>query len=436
MSSLPSAPAATPPPAQIKLPHVPATGTSSEQLLWWIVEATSGHTGDAFFASLVSHLALALQLKYVFITECLDSPVTRVRTLARWAGTGLTPNVEFNLDGTACKDTIVGKRVCFVPDNVQELFWQERSFDRIGYYGIPIFDTDGESVIGHLAFYDNKRMEDQVFDNPIFHIFANRAAAELQRRRAEDASRAHLQQLAHVARVGSMGELASAIAHEVNQPLAAITSYARACEMLVGRAQGLPDDMREAVAGILAQAERAAAITHRLRGFLRDSESMSRPVNVNRMALESVELAKSDARQRGIALETRFDVNVQGVLGDPVQLQQVVFNLIRNALDAHDGHAATSRWVMVGTASTSEGAQISVTDNGPGIAPGAHDKLFNPFFTTKSDGMGIGLSLARTIVQHCGGSLMLDSSVDTGARFVITLPAATSPPKVAPSLPA
>lgn len=405
-------------------PNLPASGTSSEQLLWWIVEATSGQTGDAFFASLVTHLALALKLKYVFITECLDSPVTRVRTLARWAGTGLTPNVEFNLDGTACKETIVGKRVCFVPDTVQELFWQERSFDRIGYYGIPIFDTDGDTVIGHLAFYDNKRMEDEVFDNPIFHIFANRAAAELQRRRAEDASRAHLQHLAHVARVGSMGELASAIAHEVNQPLAAITSYARACEMLVGRAGGLPDDIREAVSGILAQAERAAAITGRLRGFLRDSESISEPVNVNRMVLDSVELAKADARNRNVTLETRLDANVPGINGDPVQLQQVVFNLIRNALDAHDGHVAVNRWVMVSTAGTSDGAQISVTDNGPGIAAGVHDKLFNPFFTTKTEGMGIGLSLARTIVKNCSGTLVLDASVDAGARFVITLPAA------------
>ena len=421
----PAPPPIRAPAAMPAAPRLPAAGTRDDQLLWWIVEATSGYTGDEFFNSLVSHLAMALNLKYVFITECLDHPVTKVRTLARWAGTGLTPNVEFNLEGTACKDTIIGKRVCFVPDNVGELFWQERAFDRVSYYGIPIFDTAREHVIGHLAFYDNKRIESEIFANPVFHIFASRAEAEMQRRRAEEESRAHLQHLAHVARVGSMGELASAIAHEVNQPLAAITSYARACEALVGGSKDLPPDLREAVSGIIAQAERAAAITQRLRGFLRDSAVARQAISPNRIALESTELARAEARKHNVMLEMQFEPGVPDVMGDPVQIQQVVFNLIRNALDALRGLPALTQWVMVTTALTDAGAvEITVTDNGPGVPREARGKLFDPFFTTKADGMGIGLSLARTIAHNAGGSLELDPAHEGGARFVLTLPAA------------
>jgi signal transduction histidine kinase len=422
----------TPPEAAARsMPRLPAAGTRDDQLLWWIVDATSGYTGDDFFNSLVSHLAMALKLKYVFITECLDYPVTKVRTLARWAGTGLTPNVTFNLDGTACKDTIIEKRVCFVPDKVGDLFYQERAFDRASYYGIPIFDTARENVIGHLAFYDNKRIESEIFSNPVFHIFASRAEAEMQRRRAEEESRAHLQQLAHVSRVGSMGELASAIAHEVNQPLAAITSYARACEALMGGSQELPADMREAVNGIIAQAERAAAITQRLRGFLRDGEMATQAISPNRVALDAAELARAEARKHRILLETQFDLNIADALGDPVQIQQVLFNLVRNAIDALADQPELTKWVIVSTRATAGGkVEIAVTDNGPGVPGEARDKVFDPFFTTKPDGMGIGLSLARTIAQNAGGSLELDATHEGGARFVLTLsPAPAAHPR-------
>ena len=420
-------PAPPPDDALRAAPRLPLSGTRADQILWWIVEATSGYTGDEFFNSLVSHLALALKLKYVFITECLNHPVTRVRTLARWSGKGLMENVEYNLEGQPCDETIQGREVCFYPDRVNEVFPAKRGTDRVSYYGIPILDAAHEHVIGHLAFFDDKKMENEVFDNPIFHIFANRAAAELQRRRAEEDSRAHLQHLAHMGRVGSMGDLASAIAHEVNQPLAAITSYARVCEMLVSAGPDMPPDMREAVTGILAQAERAAAITRRLRGFLRDGEVNAARIDPNRIAQESAELARADARKRGVMLETQFDFTLPDVRGDAVQIQQVVFNLIRNAQDALNEHTASVKWVMVSTRRSSENPnliEITVTDNGPGVAPGIRDKLFDPFFTTKADGMGIGLSLARTIAHNAGGRLALDASHEGGARFVLTLPAA------------
>ena len=415
-----------PPPSAFDAPpRLPVSGTRADQLLWWIVEATSGYTGEEFFNSLVSHLALALKLKYVFITECLNHPATRVRTLARWSATGLIENIEYNLAGQPCDDTIQGKEVCFYPTAVNEVFASKRGTDRVSYFGMPIFDAAREHVIGHIAFFDDKRMENDVFDNPIFHIFANRAAAELQRRRAEEDSRAHLQHLAHAARVGSMGELASAIAHEVNQPLAAITSYARVCEMLIVASKDVAPDMREAVNGILAQAERAAAITQRLRGFLRDGETLPQALGPNRIAQESAELARADARKHNILIEMQLAPGLPDVSGDPVQLQQVVFNLILNALDALRDTPAATKWVMVSTRMAEDGmVEFTVADNGPGVPQAARSKVFDPFFTTKADGMGIGLSLARTITRNAGGSLLLDSAHETGARFVLSLPVA------------
>ena len=167
---------------------VPADGND---LLWWIVEATSGATGDEFFNALVSRLAKVMKLKYALVTECLEFPTRRVRTLAYWVGGELVPNIEYDLEGTPCKDTIIGQQVCFIPQDVCVQFPPPGTEpDQVSYYGIPIFDSARERVIGHFAFLDDKVMESEVFANPVFHIFASRAAAELQRRHAEEQARA------------------------------------------------------------------------------------------------------------------------------------------------------------------------------------------------------------------------------------------------------
>ena len=311
---------------------LPAGG---DDLLWWIVEATSGATGDEFFNALVSRLAIVLKLKYVLVTECLEIPARRVRTLAYWVGSALVPNIEYDLEGTPCKGTITGQQVCFIPRGVGRQFPPPGTEpDQVSYYGIPIFDSARERVIGHFAFLDDKVMESEVFGNPVFHIFASRAAAELQRRHAEEEGRAHLQQLAHAARAGSMGELAGAIAHEVNQPLTAITSYARACAMLLAQNGSLDADAKTALDGVIEEAERAAAITRRLRGFLSGRDADFVHVSPNLVAQESLELARTDARRRNIKLLSDLDFSLPDVYADPVQLEQVVFNLLRNALDA------------------------------------------------------------------------------------------------------
>jgi len=400
-----------------------ATGThAGEDLLWWIVEATSGVTGQEFFDSLVSHLAEALKLKCVMVTECLDFPTTKVRTLANWDGDRLQPNLEYPLAGAPCQETIQGRELCFYPKGVNQKFPQEIGTDLMNYCGIPIMDAGGRQVIGHFAFFDDKQMEDAVFANPIFHIFASRAAAEVQRKRAEEESRRHLQLLAHASRVGTAGEMASAIAHEVNQPLTAISTYAQAALRNAQGHAGTPAAVIESLQGIAEQAARAAAITRRLRGFLRNSEPESQRVDLNDLARHAAALLHTEALDRHVSLQLDLCPTPLPADLDAVQIEQALLNLLRNAVEA--AHATAQAQVTLATRLDGREAALEVRDNGPGVPPEAATRIFEAFFTTKAQGMGIGLALSRSIAQAYGGSLALDAGYKGGARFVLRVPLA------------
>ena len=399
---------------------VPAGSGSEQDFLWWIVGATSGVTGQEFFDSLVSHLAEALKLKCVMVTECLDYPTTRVRTLANWDSGGLQANMEYPLEGAPCQETIQGREVCFYPQDVNTKFEQEVGTDLVSYCGIPIMDAGGRQVIGHFAFFDDKRMEDAVFANPIFHIFASRAAAEVQRKRAEEDGRRHLQLLAHASRVGTAGEMASAIAHEVNQPLTAIHSYAQAALRNAQGAPGTPQAVIESLQGIAEQAARAATITRRLRGYLRNSEPEATLVDLNELAQHAVAMLRTEAIDRRVTLQLDLCPSTLPAELDAVQLEQALLNLLRNAMEA--AHDTPQAQVLLSTRQDGREAELSVQDNGPGVPPEAAPRLFDAFFTTKAEGMGIGLALSRSIAEAYGGSLVLDAACGSGARFVLRVP--------------
>jgi len=421
-------PQADPAPRPSARPRLLPPRERTEDLLWWIVEATSGLIGEEFFNSLVSHLAVALKLKYVFITECLDEPATRVRTLARWSGGGLAPNVEYALAGQPCDETIRGREVCFYPKGVSEIFPAKRGTDRVSYYGLPILDSAGRRVIGHLAFFDDKEMQAAVFESPLFHLFASRAAAELQRKHAEEQGRRHLRLLAHAGRVGAMGEMSSAIAHEVNQPLTAITSYAQAALRLLQGDLRTPVGAIEALRGIATQAGRAAAVTQRLRGFLRNSTPQRELADLNEVAQSAAALMQTEVRDRGATLVLQLDGAPLQAWLDVLHAEQIVINLVRNALDAMAAAPADVRpsapTVTLAVTADGEHARIEVRDNGPGVAAEDAPRIFDAFYTTKPQGMGIGLALSRTIAEAAGGTLTLDGGHTPGARFVLCLPAA------------
>jgi PAS domain S-box-containing protein len=518
----------------------------ADDTMWMVAQATAPLSGPAFFSTLVHHLAKALAFREVFITECVGSDARRVRMLSHWVGEAHAANEEYDLGGTPCELTVRERRTTFIGERLETMF--ACCAGDQAYLGLPVFDTSGERVIGHIAFYDDKPRPASVVDNPVFRILASRAGVELLRKRAEDDLRSseakyrllvehqidliaqldregryrfvspsfcrcfgrteaellgerfalrvhpleqdafddayaavlapphrghvevrvdsvggwrwiawmfsavpdrhggvaeiiasgrdvterkraeeqaqqHLQTLAHVTRLSSMGEMASAIAHEVNQPLTAVVTYTQACMRLLRSGQASPEEIVAWMERAGAQAERASEIIRHLRTFIRKDEAQFAPLALNALVHAVARLVRPDAMQSGVDVVTDLAEGLPAFLGDGIQVQQVLVNLVRNAVEAIDGGGCERREVRVSTRRGADGTlEALVEDTGPGFDDEAAAQLFEPFFSTKSQGMGIGLSISRSIVEAHGGTLRAAPRPGGGALFCMALP--------------
>jgi two-component system, LuxR family, sensor kinase FixL len=246
---------------------------------------------------------------------------------------------------------------------------------------------------------------------------------DLTERQLTEARLQELQsELVHMSRLTAMGEMASALAHELNQPLSAIANYMKGSRRLLANHQdqsaGLLRDAMEAA----EQALRAGDIIRRLRDFAARGESERRVEDVKKLIEEASALALVGAKDKGIRVRFAFTPRLDHVLADKVQVQQVLLNLIRNAIDAME--TTNVRELVIATAPAADNmVEISVADTGAGIAPEIAGQLFQPFVTTKSQGMGVGLSISRTIIESHGGSITPRSNPGGGTIFTFTLPA-------------
>jgi PAS domain S-box-containing protein len=241
---------------------------------------------------------------------------------------------------------------------------------------------------------------------------AAEAEAELQRR-----------ELAHLMRVSVLGELSGAIAHELNQPLTAILSNAQAALLIL--AQTSPDlaEVKDALDEIEKEDTRAGEVIHRLRGLLRKDQIRFELIDLNDLIGSALKLLRCEMIGRKIKVNTSLADHLPPTSGDPVQLQQVVLNLVMNAMDAVGALALSRREITVSTRlAESDQLEVVVADGGAGIAPEDRGRVFTPFFTTKKHGLGLGLSLSSSIVKSHGGDLNLDNIVGGGARARISLP--------------
>ena len=242
------------------------------------------------------------------------------------------------------------------------------------------------------------------------------------RKNAELDAQRHRDELAHVGRVSMMGQLASALAHELNQPLGAILRNAEAAELFL---QASPPDLQEVraiLADIRKDDQRAGAVIDRMRALLKRRESQWSELDLNAVTEEVAGLLRFDAEARRVKLMLELSRSVPGVRGDRVQLQQVLLNLILNAMDAMNGCEAGRRCVAVCVRPREEEVEVAVSDSGHGIPAENLKRLFEPFFTTKPSGMGLGLAISRTIIEAHGGRLWAENNPEGGATFRFTLP--------------
>lgn len=525
----------------------------AERLLQLVAEMTSAATGDSFFRSLVRAMAKALNVDCAFVTECMDAPATRVRTLAFWLHNAYADTLEYDLVETPCDKVISDGSVCLHTEKVGEIFPKEAGFE--SYLGIPIFNSAKTRVIGHLAFLDTQEMPEDFYLKTVFDAFCSRAGAELERiqairelrrqeetyrllvenqhelvsqvdangcfdfvspslchlfgrtqneligtrfidlveladresaeksweelkhpphrsdfehlarteggprwlawshnasmddqgkiqsvvcvgrdvtarRAAEEQARHTLQELAHLSRVSSMGEMASAFAHEMNQPLCAILSFSQASLRTLDASEVDLDAVRHALQRVAVNAELAGNIIQQMRNFVRKEDVEFGPEDLGQLMKDTLVLAKVEASDGRVDIHLECEQPLPPVSVNATQIQQVALNLLRNARESILSGGKGGTVSIEVRRSAPEEILVSVHDDGPGIAPELVDRLFEPFVTTKEVGIGIGLSICKSIIESHGARIESINEPRGGACFRFTLPLSDTERKI------
>ena len=245
-----------------------------------------------------------------------------------------------------------------------------------------------------------------------------------RRKQAELDVQKQRNELAHLSRLTMLGELSGTLAHELNQPLAAILSNAQAALRFLALDTPALDEVRNILEDIVGDDKRASEVIQRLRLLLRKNEEQHQRLEVNEVVQDVLKLVGSDLVSRNIAVNSDLSSELPAVIGDRVLLQQVLLNLILNGCDAMaHNEPAGHRRLQICTLWNGEAVQVSVGDQGRGIAPDDMARIFEPFFTTKPQGMGLGLAICRNIIAAHNGQLWATNNTDSGTSFYFTLPA-------------
>jgi C4-dicarboxylate-specific signal transduction histidine kinase len=244
-----------------------------------------------------------------------------------------------------------------------------------------------------------------------------------EKRKIEEKEKQRVMELAHVSRLSTMGEMATQIAHELNQPLSAITTYSDACLYMLNSGSEEITDVVSALSGIKTQAQRSGEIIRGLRNFVKKGELQESTTDINSLIHSVLNLAMSDIKNNKVVVKFSLDDELPLVVTERILIEQVVLNLVRNAIDAMTENESGGRELHIQTALNNESMiEVKITDTGPGLDSGQIEKIFNTFMTTKKDGIGMGLPISRTIIEAHGGTLMAEDKGKTGASFVFTLP--------------
>jgi C4-dicarboxylate-specific signal transduction histidine kinase len=247
-----------------------------------------------------------------------------------------------------------------------------------------------------------------------------------ERKQAEMEAKELRSNLSHAGRISLLGQLASALAHELSQPLGAILRNAEAAEIMLQQSSPDLEELRAIVTDILRDDQRAGQVIDRLRSLLKRRSLVTQPLELPDVIAEVFSLVRADAAARQVKLDYLAAPNLPLISGDRIHLQQVLLNLLVNAMDAVDGCPSERRSIQVSVRQTdSTTVEVRVADNGPGIPDDALPRLFEPFFTTKAKGMGMGLPVSKTIIKAHKGNLWAENGPEGGACFCFTVPVAS-----------
>jgi len=259
----------------------------------------------------------------------------------------------------------------------------------------------------------------------VSHIDITRhVLSELELRDSQIEVHRQREEMAHVQRTAALGELTGAFSHEINQPLAAIRTNAQAALRFLRQDKPDLEEIREILTDIAEDDRRASEVIERLRAMLKKQSVVRSQIDINQMVGKAVELIGTEAMLEKVEVHLQLEDGMDPVLGDEIQLQQVMVNLLLNAMEAMAGGKEESRKILLHTRPEPDfEVRVSITDTGPGLVGQSQEEIFAPFHTTKPEGLGIGLSISRTIVESHGGKIWAESSPDRGATFHFTLPA-------------
>jgi C4-dicarboxylate-specific signal transduction histidine kinase len=277
---------------------------------------------------------------------------------------------------------------------------------------------------GFLCLADDKEVSRSLgeVDRDILQLIADWLGMEFARKQASDREQQHLSDLAHVTRLSTMGEMASGLAHELNQPLTAIANYLRGCLRRIDRGNLEPSELEAIMLQTVNESERAAEIIRRMRAFVNKEDPHHESVEINELVIRVSGFLRSEMERESIELNLRLADGLPLLMVDAIQIEQVLLNLIRNAIDAVRAPWQGSREIeIISRLNGDDMIHVEVMDSGCGLPEGEEEQIFDPFFTTKDEGMGMGLSISRTIIEAHGGAMYTDT---TGKKtiFGIALP--------------
>jgi len=295
--------------------------------------------------------------------------------------------------------------------------WAEKE-GMASFAGYPL--SVGERTIGVLAMFSRQQLTPDTTET--LASGADLIAQGIERKRAQEALQMTQAELARVSRLTTMGELAASIAHEVNQPLTAVTNNSNACLRLLAAGNLQPEVLRRVLEEIVADATRASAVVTRIRGFIKKAPAEKNKLNMNEVIQEVLTLADRELYENRVRLDRQLTGALPLVLADRVQMQQVLLNLIMNGIEAMAEVTNRPRSLCMQSRIDESGdILVAVRDSGTGLGSGP-DRVFTPFFTTKANGMGMGLSISRSLVESHGGRLWAAPNIPHGAVFYFTLP--------------